>query len=79
MNKTEFIQKYTSWLETRLQAVLPENAEEYRMVEVARRQTAYRVNYILRSMGGGDNPAEIRRLKKKFENRYGKQKEKDNA
>lgn len=79
MKKQDFIKQYTSWLERRLQAVLPENAEEYRMVEVARRQTAYRVKYILRSMGGGDNPAEIRRLRTKFEKRYGNQKEKDNA
>ena len=76
MTKQEFIQKYTSWLESRLQAVLPENAEEYRMVEVARRQTNYRVKYLLRSMGDGDNPAEIRRLRNKFEKRYGQQKEK---
>lgn len=63
IKRETFVKQYLRWLESHLQAVLPEEASEFRMVEITRRQHHHDVNHLLSTMKAlgklKDKPKEV--------------------
>lgn len=54
IKRDKFIEQYTTWLKSHLVEILPEEATEFRMVELARRQHHHDVNHLLAVMKGAN-------------------------
>ena len=50
VKKDVFIEQYVSWLKTHLSDILPKEASEFRMVELARRQHNHDINHLINAM-----------------------------
>lgn len=49
-SKSEFIESYITWLRARLTRVLPDNGPRFRMMEIARRQSLYSIEYLVKKL-----------------------------
>lgn len=52
VKKEQFIKEYTTWVKQHLNDVLPDEASEFRMIELTRRQHHHDVNCLLKLMKG---------------------------
>ena len=50
MKRSEIIERYITFMSKHLEVVLPENASEYRMTEIIRRQHHRDVRYLIQQM-----------------------------